>query len=146
MRDLVILLVHLITTIVRFLRPGGLRAVVAESVLANHQLLILNRSRRRAPNLCALDRLSVGICSFWIKPNRLPGGDRLQALHVIELSSCIGEAKIPAPIFTKAENEARSERPDGRFDPGCCRNETAQSDLGMSSYCRSDQFGLRNLY
>jgi hypothetical protein len=29
--------------------PGGLRAVVAESVLAKHQLLILNRLRRRAP-------------------------------------------------------------------------------------------------
>ena len=71
MRDLVILLVHVITTIVRFVRPGGLRAVVAESVLAKHQLLILNRSRQRAPNLLALDRLIAGICSLWIRPNRL---------------------------------------------------------------------------
>src|SRR5499433_2579680 len=71
MRDPVILLVHLITTIVRFVRPGGLRAVVAESVLAKHQLLILNRSRQRAPNLLALDRLIAGICSLWIRPNRL---------------------------------------------------------------------------
>jgi putative transposase len=46
-------------------------AVVAESVLAKHQLLILNRSRQRAPNLRALDRLIAGICSLWIKPNRL---------------------------------------------------------------------------
>ena len=30
---------------------SGVRAVIAESVLAKHQLLILNRSRRRAPNL-----------------------------------------------------------------------------------------------
>src|SRR5215467_9094032 len=66
MRDLVILLVHVITTIVRFVRPGGLRAVVAK-----HQLLILNRSRQRAPNLLALDRLIAGICSLWIRPNRL---------------------------------------------------------------------------
>src|SRR5215813_1738353 len=71
MRDLVILLVHVITTIVKFVRPGGLRAVVAESVLAKHQLLILNRSRQRAPNLLALDRLIAGICSLWIGPNRL---------------------------------------------------------------------------
>ena len=71
MRDLVILLVHVITTILRLVRPGGLRAVIAESVLARHQLLILNRSRQRAPNLLALDRLIAGICSFWIKPNRL---------------------------------------------------------------------------
>src|SRR5499426_1878672 len=71
MRDLIILLVHLITTILRLVRPSGVRAVVAESVVIKHQLLILNRSRRRAPNLCALDRLIAGICSFWIKPNRL---------------------------------------------------------------------------
>jgi putative transposase len=71
MRDLVILLVHVITTILRLLRPGGVRAVMAESVLAKHQLLILNRSRQRAPNFRALDRLIAGICSLWIKPNRL---------------------------------------------------------------------------
>ena len=44
---------------------------MAESVLAKHQLLILNRSRRRAPNLRILDRLIAGFCSLWIKPTRL---------------------------------------------------------------------------
>jgi transposase InsO family protein len=71
MRDLVILLVHVITIVLRLVRPGGVRGVVAESVLAKHQLLILNRSRQRAPNLRPLDRLIVGICSLWIQPNRL---------------------------------------------------------------------------
>ncbi len=71
MRDLIILLVHLIITVFRLARPGGLRAVVAESVLIKHQLLIVNRSRRRAPNLRALDRLIAGFCSVWIKPTRL---------------------------------------------------------------------------
>jgi len=70
MRDLVILLVHLITTILRLVRPGGVRAVIAESVLAKHQLLIHSRSRRRSPNLRAVDRLIAGICSLWIKPDR----------------------------------------------------------------------------
>src|SRR5262249_50501375 len=71
MSDLVILLVHLITIILRLVGPGGTRAVVAESVLAKHQLLILTRSRQRALNLRALDRLIAGICSLWIKPSRL---------------------------------------------------------------------------
>src|SRR6476646_4338707 len=70
MRDLVILLVHVITTVLRLVRPGGVRAVVAESVLAKHHLLILNRSRRRAPNLRILDRLIAGFCSLWIRPRR----------------------------------------------------------------------------
>ena len=72
MRDLIILLIHIITTVVRLGRPGGLRAVIAESVLAKHQLLILNRSRRRAPNLRTLDRLVAGFCSLWVSPRRLP--------------------------------------------------------------------------
>ena len=70
MRHLVILVVHLITTVLRLVPPGAVRAVVAESVLAKHQLLILNRSRRRAPNLRILDRLIAGFCSLWIKPSR----------------------------------------------------------------------------
>jgi hypothetical protein len=45
MRDLLILVVHIITTVFRLARPGGLRAIVAESVLTKHQMLILNRSR-----------------------------------------------------------------------------------------------------
>jgi hypothetical protein len=71
MRHLIILLVHLITTVLRVAQPGGIRAVIAESVLAKHQLLILNRTRRRGPNLRILDRLVAGFCSLWITSNRL---------------------------------------------------------------------------
>lgn len=71
MRDLIILFVHVITTVLRVGRPGGVRTVIAESVLTKHQLLILNRSRRRAPNLRILDRLIAGFCSLWIRPRRL---------------------------------------------------------------------------
>jgi len=69
MLDLLILLVHALRTALRVLRPSGVRAVVAESV--KHQLLILNRSRRRAPNLRIMDRLVAGLCSLWIRPTRL---------------------------------------------------------------------------
>jgi hypothetical protein len=49
MRDVILLCVHVIVTIFRVARPGGARSVLAESVLLKHQLLILDRSRRRAP-------------------------------------------------------------------------------------------------
>ena len=71
MRDLVILLVHVIATLTRLLGPGRIRSVVAESVLIRHQLLILNRSRQRAPNLRASDRLIAGLCALLIRPTRL---------------------------------------------------------------------------
>ena len=71
MRDLVILFVHVIATLARVLGPGGVRSVVAESVLIKQQLLILNRSRQRSPNLCSSDRLVAGLCALLIRPARL---------------------------------------------------------------------------
>jgi hypothetical protein len=40
----------LLATIAKLVRPGGVRVVVAESLLIKHQLLISSRARRRAPN------------------------------------------------------------------------------------------------
>ena len=71
MRDLAILLVHLLTTIARLIGPGGPRAVVAESLLVKHQLLVLNRSRQRAPNLRTMDRIIAGLCTLFMRPSRL---------------------------------------------------------------------------
>jgi transposase InsO family protein len=71
MRHLVMLFVHVIVTITRLFGPGGIRSVVAESVLVKHQLLILNRSRRRAPNLRASDRFVAGLCALFMRPSRL---------------------------------------------------------------------------
>lgn len=69
MRDVVILFVHLIVTVVRLVR-GGLRSVVAESVLIKHQLLILNRGRKRAPTLRAAERMIAGLCTLFMSPAR----------------------------------------------------------------------------
>jgi putative transposase len=71
MRDVLILFVHLIGTFIRLARPGGIRSVVAESILVKHQLLILNRSRKRAPNLRALDRIIAGLCVALMRPARV---------------------------------------------------------------------------
>jgi putative transposase len=71
MRDLAILFLHMIVTLVRLFGPGGLRSVVAETLLVKHQLLILNRSRERAPNLRPLDRVIAGLCASLMRPTRL---------------------------------------------------------------------------
>src|SRR5262245_31109552 len=71
MREVVVLLVHLIATVARVARPGGLRAVVAESVLIRHQLLILNRGHKRAPNLRVSDRIIAGLCTLLMRPARV---------------------------------------------------------------------------
>src|SRR4029434_816949 len=71
MRDLAVLFLHLLATVARLAGPGGARSVVAESVLLKHQLLILNRSRQRSPNLRVSDRLVAGVCALFMRPSRL---------------------------------------------------------------------------
>ena len=62
MRDLLLLAIHLLVTFAKLLRPGGVRALAAESLLLKHQLLISNRYRQRAPNLTTL----------FLSPHRIP--------------------------------------------------------------------------
>ena len=71
MRDLLILAIHLVVTFVKLLRPGGVRAVVAESLALKHQLLISNRSHRRAPNLTTLDRIVLALTTMFVSPRRI---------------------------------------------------------------------------
>ena len=69
---LLVLAVHLLATIAKFMRPGGVRAVVAKSLLLKQQLLISGRARRRAPNLNSFDRFVLGLASLFIPVSRLP--------------------------------------------------------------------------
>src|ERR1700680_1472290 len=71
MRELLILAVHLLVTCAKLLRSGGVRAVAAEALLLKHQLLISNRSRRRAPNLATLDRFVLGLTTLFVSPRRI---------------------------------------------------------------------------
>jgi len=71
MRSLIILLVHLLSRAIKLLGTGGARAVLAENLLLKHQLLVLNRHRRRAPRLSPVDRLLLGFGSSLLKPRRL---------------------------------------------------------------------------
>src|SRR6201981_3775598 len=85
MRDLVVLFIHFIATLARLLGPSGARSIVAESLLLKHQLLILNRSRQRSPNLCASDRILAGLLALLVRPTRL-----LRSAIVLKPSTLLG--------------------------------------------------------
>src|SRR5271166_6563022 len=85
MRNLVILFVHVVATLARLLGPGGMRSVVAESVLVKQQLLILKRSRQRSPRLLTSDRLVAGLCALLIRPARL-----IRSAIVLKPSTLLG--------------------------------------------------------
>ena len=94
MRDFLILFVHVIVTVARLVRPGGLRSVVAESALVRHQLLVLNRSRKRAPNLRAADRIVAGLCTLFMRPARvLRSAIVLKPSTLLHLHNVLGRRK-----------------------------------------------------
>ena len=71
MRELFILIAHLLVTLAKLGTRGGLGAVAAESLAVKHQLLIMKRAQRRAPNLTSWDRLVLGVCALLVSPKRL---------------------------------------------------------------------------
>ena len=70
MREVFVLLAHLLMTLVKLCRPGGLYAVVAESLTVRHQLQVMNRSHQRTPRLTPWDRLVFGLCAWCIPKKR----------------------------------------------------------------------------
>jgi hypothetical protein len=83
MRELLILATHLLVTLTRLLRPGGVRALAAEPLPLKHHLLISNRSRQRAPNLTTLDRVVLGIVALpaYVCKSELRTGELTQVLR-----------------------------------------------------------------
>jgi putative transposase len=72
MRDLLLLAINLLVTLAKLLRPGGVRAVAADSLLLKQQLIVSNRSRQRAPNLSMLDRFVLALITLVVSPRRIP--------------------------------------------------------------------------
>jgi hypothetical protein len=71
--------------LVRLLGPGGVRSLLAESLLLKHQLLIVNRSRQRSPNLSASDLILAGLLALFVRTTRL-----LRSAIVLKPSTLLG--------------------------------------------------------
>ena len=71
MKDLLILLAHLLTTFAKLMDPGGAKAVVADNLLMKQQLLVISRTRKRAANLTSLDRVLPGFWSLFLNTRRI---------------------------------------------------------------------------
>ena len=72
MKDLLLPLLHLAVTAAKLCRPGGVRAVIAENLLLKQQLIVLRRSRQRAPNLRVGDRLLCGFGALFLGLSGFP--------------------------------------------------------------------------
>jgi putative transposase len=146
MRDLILLLVHVVTTVLRLVEPGGVRAVIAESVLTKHQLLILNRSRRRAPNLRILDRLIAGFCSLWIRPKRRRRlAIAFRPSTFLNFHRALVQRKYRLLFSPKQRTKPGPKGPAADLIRAVVEMKKRNPTWGMPSDCRSDQLGFREL-
>jgi hypothetical protein len=112
MRELFILAFHLLVTFLKLLRPGGLRAVVAESLMLKHQILISNRSRRRAPNLTTFDRCVLGLTTLFLSPRRIPRlGALVKPATLFKFHKALVERKYR--LLFSSSSRRRKPRPKG---------------------------------
>jgi hypothetical protein len=101
MRDISLLL-HLFVTVFRLAKPGGVRSVIAQSVMLRHQLLILNRGRKRAPNLRFSDRLIPrSVYSLDATRGGPPDGNRPEALNSSAFPQRSRKTKVPSSLFSQ---------------------------------------------
>jgi hypothetical protein len=90
----------------------GARAVVAESVLVKQQLLILNRSRKRSPNLRLAERLVAGVCTLLMRLNRpVRSAIVLKPSTLLRLHRNADTAEISPAVFIQGAEEAGPEGP-----------------------------------
>ena len=126
MYEFIVLLVHSIVTLVRLAKPGGLRSVVAESVLVRHQLLILNRGRKRAPNLRPADQIIVGLCTLFMRPARiLRSAIVLKPSTVLYFHHLLKKWKYRMLFSPQRRRRPGSQGTGQRAHQRRCRDETA---------------------
>jgi hypothetical protein len=75
MLEFIELLAHCFVTLIRLLKPGGVKLVLAESIAMKHQLVAMNRAGKRSPTLVTRDRPLFGLLAI------LTGERRLQKLR-----------------------------------------------------------------
>jgi hypothetical protein len=142
MRDLAVLFVHLVATIARLAGPGGGRSVVAESVLVKQQLLILNRSRHRSPNLRVLrSRRRRLVYSPHASRPTDPLRNRIE--NSLEPSSSADEPQVPATVLAQTAKEVGPKRTWPGSHSSGCPDEATESNVGLSAYRPTNRFGFR---
>jgi hypothetical protein len=110
MRNMAVLVIHLIATLARLLGPGGVRSIVAESLLLKHQLLIVARSRQQSPNLCTIGPLLHRLNgTLGTSNSSAPFRNRSEAFDTAWPSQSFEQAKVPRAVLPESPTEARTE-------------------------------------
>jgi len=71
MKNVLVLLIHLLTVVAKLFGPGGIKGIIAENLLLKQQLLVVCRPRQWAPNLLPAFGFLFGFFSLFVRPGRI---------------------------------------------------------------------------
>jgi transposase InsO family protein len=71
MPEVIELLIHFFVSTIKLLKPGGVKVVMAETMIMKQQLIVMNRGKKRSPKLATSDRFLFGILAVFINRRRL---------------------------------------------------------------------------
>jgi hypothetical protein len=69
MPEAIELLIHFFVSAIKLLRPGGVKVVMAETMIMKQQLIVMNRGKSRAPKLGTSDRFLFGLMAHFFMKN-----------------------------------------------------------------------------
>ena len=133
MRLIFVLFVHLLMILAWLARPGGVRAVAAESLAVKHQLLIMKRSLCRSRNLTPWDRLILGVCTLLVSQR---GVDRMAVIvkssTLRRLHRALVERKYRL-LYTPQSGVVLDHQVPQNTSSTRCSDETAQPVLAVAA-------------
>jgi len=127
-KDLLVLLAHLLTTLAKLLGPSGTRAMIADNLLTKQQLLIISRPT----NLSTVDKILLGFWSLFLSTHRVQ-----QAAVVVRPSTLLRFHEAPK----KSANIAFSFHSLRNASPGLkvhLRNSSGSSSNSSAAIPDSD--------
>lgn len=125
------LLVQLLTSLIGLCQPGGTRSIVDENLPLEQQLLLLTRTRQRAPNLRPAERVILGCLSAFLGPRRIA-----RAAIVIRPSSLL---RFHQALVRKKYRALFSPRSHGKPGPKGPSAETLEAIVELKR--RNPSFG-----
>ena len=66
MPEVIELLIHSFVSTIKLLRPGGVKVLMAETMIMKQQLIVMNRGKKRSPKLATADRFLFGILAIMV--------------------------------------------------------------------------------
>ncbi len=135
MRALFELLIHLIITLFTLLKPGGVKTIASENLILRQQLIVAQRTRKRAPNLKTSDRFIFGLLCSLVNPHRL------RKIAVVVKTDTL--LKLHKALVKRKYRQLYSNK--ARKKPGRKPPSQALIDLVLAMKQRNPHYGYRRI-